>query len=292
VSLSTAWFNGDMRIVTLNNMPFAFNFTQQWAAQAGHEVVLAVTSPGPKSRRSDGYKEIAAAAGEKNIELLITTRMKTVLAPIVARIAPDMIVSFTFPWLLPKEVLQHARLGAVNLHPAALPAYRGPNVLRQFYDRAPVMGATLHWTDAEFDTGRILAQHTAPMPERVTRDAIFAVWPGLMMRTLAEGTAKAAAGAPGTPQDESLATYAAPFTPGEHVLDLTSPFNDLLARCTALNMLGNTARVMLDGVQVPVMGIEPTGPASGAPGQIHARDDGFVQVSVADADVRIKLGTP
>jgi methionyl-tRNA formyltransferase len=223
-----------LRIVTFNNLPVAYNMTQGWAAQSGHNIVLAVTSPGPKTRRSDGYREIAALAGANNVELLSTTRIKSVVIPVVRALAPDLIVSFTFPWLLPPKLLAIPRLGSVNLHPAILPAYRGPNVMRQFYDAAPEVGATLHWMDGEFDTGRILSQHKVALPKPFTRETMLANWGPTMMMAMGEGIAKAIAGDTGTPQPAEGGSYAAAFTEAEHALDIREPARVLQCKATAL----------------------------------------------------------
>ncbi|MDZ4722024.1 MAG: hypothetical protein SH847_26485, partial [Roseiflexaceae bacterium] len=103
---SPARAGSGLRIVSFNNIPALFGLVSQWAEQAGHKIVLVVTSPGPKSRRTDGYKQIAAIAGEKNIEVLITTRLKMVATPLLRELKPDLIVSASFPWLLPAELLQ------------------------------------------------------------------------------------------------------------------------------------------------------------------------------------------
>jgi hypothetical protein len=47
-----------LRIVSFKSLPPAFHLVQQWAAQAGHTVVLTVTTPGPRGRRSEGYKAL------------------------------------------------------------------------------------------------------------------------------------------------------------------------------------------------------------------------------------------
>ncbi|NJM42015.1 MAG: hypothetical protein HC853_15300 [Anaerolineae bacterium] len=225
-----------LRLVTFNNIPGAFRVTQNWAAQSGHKIVLVVTSPGPKVRRSQGYQEIAQIAGEQNIELLITTRMKAVVLPVLAALKPDLIVSASFPWLLPPEVLATARLGAINLHPTLLPAYRGPNALRQIYDGASHIGSTLHWIDSAFDTGRILSQHRAPLPRPCTPEAIYPAWAGTMIAALAEGAQKAIAGDPGTAQPEEGASYVARFSEQEHWLDLTEPAYSVQCKATALSI--------------------------------------------------------
>src|ERR687896_405123 len=49
------------------------------------------------------------------------------------------------------------------------------------------------------------------------------------------------------PEDEALASYAAPFTEAEHWLSWDEPARTIQRRAAALNMLGPTARARLDG---------------------------------------------
>jgi methionyl-tRNA formyltransferase len=269
-----------LRIVTFNNLPVAFRAMQGWAAQAGHKVVMTVTSPGPKTRRTTGYQEIAALAGEQNIELLITTRMKAIATPILSALKPDLIVCFSFPWLLPPELLATARLGSINLHPALLPAYRGPNVLRQFYDAAPRIGATLHWIDGSFDTGAILAQHSAALPRPCTRETMMAAWVGTIMAALGEGAQKAIAGYPGRPQPSEGTSYAAEFTEQDYWLDLGESAYALQCKVVALSFFG--AHLVMARINNEVWTIAQIdlveGPVSEAlPGSVIERlADGFV----------------
>jgi len=77
----------------------------------------------------------------------------------VRTLAPDLIFSFYYRDLLPREVLAIPRLGAYNMHGALLPKYRG---------RAPVnwavlegekeTGATLHLMVEKVDAGPIVDQ--------------------------------------------------------------------------------------------------------------------------------------
>lgn len=238
---SQAPANAPLRIVTFNNLPVAFQAVHRWAAQAGHKIILTVTSPGPKTRRSTGYQEIAKMAGEQNIELLTTTRIKSIATPMLSALKPDLILSFSFPWLLPPELLATARLGAINLHPAVLPAYRGPNAIRQFYDAAPRIGATMHWIDNAFDTGPILAQHSAPIPRPCTRETVMNAWAGCIMAAMVEGAQKAIMGDPGTPQPTEGASYAAEFTEQDYQLDLNESAFALQCKATALGFFGQRA---------------------------------------------------
>ena len=280
-----------LRIVSFNNLPAAFDMVRQWAERSGHTIVLVVTSPGPKTRRSDDFKQTAATAGEQNIEVLITTRLKTVTTPILRNLKPDLIVSASFPWLLPPELRQTARLGAVNLHPAVLPAYRGPNALRQFYEAAPSIGATLHWTDDDFDTGRILSQHTAPLPQPCTFENIMAVWLPTMTAAFEEGAARAIAGDPGTPQPEGGASYAAAFSETEHWLDFTEPAFTLQCKVTALSFFGSShAKAHIAGQDwlIERLDLVEAAPTTANPGSVIEQCADELIVQAGDGAVKIK----
>lgn len=277
-----------LRVVTFNVLPPAFGLVRQWAAQGGHKIVLLVTTPGPTTRRTPTYRGIINDAPPE-VDILVTTRLRTRALPLIRELQPDLIVSFSFPYRIPPEICAIPRYGAVNLHPAALPAYRGPNVLRVIYEQYPLLGATLHWTDAEFDTGNILARHTAPLPADVTPEAIAASWFPLMSMAFAEGVARAVAGDPGTPQDESQASYAAQFSPAEEWLNPHEPMRALQCKTTALNLLGPPIAKLRLGEQVyQVARIDPLSePASGAPGTIsNSTREGF-DLCVADGLVRV-----
>ncbi len=227
------------------------------------------------------------------VDVLVTTRLRRVALPLIGELRPDLIVSFTFPYRIPPEITAIPRYGAVNLHPTVLPAYRGPNVARPIYEGFGEIGATLHWTEAEYDTGRILSQHAAPLPETVTAEAVYALWAPLMVRTFAEGVARAIAGDPGTPQDHAHTSYAAPFTDAEHWLDWTETPHTLMRKAVALNLFEPlTAKAQIAGEPYRVERIETLIDARAAsPGVVLERtEDGFV-VGAADGAVRV-IATP
>lgn len=276
-----------LRIVTFNVLPPAYGLVARWAEENGHTIALVVTTPGPSTRRTPSYNAVVAMA-PPGMDVLVTTRLRRVARPLIQELHPDLIVSFTFPYRLPPEITAIPRYGAVNLHPALLPTYRGPNVARPIYEGASEIGATLHWTEAEYDTGRILSQHAAPLPEEVTEKTIGALWPPLMAGALAEGATRAIAGDPGTPQDHARATYAAPFTEEEHWLDWAEMKRTVQRKASALNFFGAPAKAWIEGAPYRVQRIDRLPAASAAsPGVVLDRsDDGFV-VGVADGAVRV-----
>lgn len=173
------------------------------------------------------------------------------------------------------------------MHPSPLPAGRGPNPIRLVYEGAETIGATLHRTEAGFDTGAIMAQRERPLPADLTGATIFQSWGEMIGEVIEEGTAKAFAGDPGVPQDPALATQAPPFTDAERWLDLTEPAAVIRRKAAALNITAVTARVPLNGEAVLVREVHLEPSAGLPPGTvIEQRPDGWA-AQAADAVVRL-----
>ncbi len=284
-----------LRIVAYCVRPQAYQVIANWCARHGHRLLLVVTSPGPRSRPSPTYHEVLNAV-PRTQEVLVTTRMQRPL-PLLRELAPDLIVSFTFPYRLPPETISIPRYGAVNLHPAPLPAYRGPNPLRGIYDGYPTLGSTLHWTAPEYDTGNILAIATCPLPEDRSFESVFGAWAGTMGPVLEQGVPRALAGDPGTPQDESQASYGGTFTMEERWLDWNLPAALLQGRATVLasnteGLEGDAAGCMarIDGTAYGVQRVTPLpGIAAPAPpGTVLAASGAVVTLCCAGSVVQVQ----
>ena len=205
-----------------------YTLVAEWAERHGHEIALVVTPPIGASDRYDEQAQPFVLDLPKTTSVLVTGKLRSVAAPVIAGLAPDLVISAAFPRLIPAEILAIPRHGAVNLHPSALPSGRGPNPARLIYEGAATLGATLHRTEAEFDTGAILSQRERPLPDDLSGPAIFQAWMEMLREVLEEGAARSLAGEPGVPQDPARASEAPAFTADEAVLDLSEPF-----RCTA-----------------------------------------------------------
>ena len=72
-----------LRVVTFNVLPPMYSIVSRWAAASGAKIVLVVTTPGPASRPMPMFREVAAMAGADKREVLITTRLRTVAAPLI-----------------------------------------------------------------------------------------------------------------------------------------------------------------------------------------------------------------
>lgn len=100
--------------------------------------------------------DLARWLREQGEEVIYTE--KTISSVEVARLQPDLIVSYNYKYILPKEIIELPGFGAINLHISYLPWNRGahPNVW-SFLDDTP-KGVTIHYIDEGIDTGDILFQ--------------------------------------------------------------------------------------------------------------------------------------
>lgn len=277
------------RIIVYCVEPAAYRLVRAWAERHSYTLRLIVTTPGPARARANArYREILAEAPAEQ-DILVTTRMRR-SASLLAALEPDLILSFTLPYRLPPEVTALPRHGAVNLHPTPLPAYRGPNPARMIFDGTPILGATLHRTAADFDTGAILSQHTAPMPDPVTPEEVLPRWSALIDAALDEGMARALAGDPGTPQDGARASYAASFTPEERWLAWDLPGAVIQRRATALNLAVPQARAWIDGraYLVERVACRPVAPRE-RPGTVLERSGDTLSVFTADGIAHLTI---
>ena len=153
-------------------------------------------------------------------------------APSIARVrtaAPDLLFSFYYRRVLPKEMLAVPQLGAYNMHGSLLPKFRG---------RAPVnwavlkgetkTGATLHVMTERADRGPIVDQEEVPIgpddtalevQRRVTEVAVRVL--DRRLDELEAGTAKA------TPQDESRASRFGRRRPEDGRIDWSRPAKEV-----------------------------------------------------------------
>lgn len=86
------------------------------------------------------------------------------LAEFMATLGIDIICVNSMQHLLPRSVFSLPPYGALNLHPAGLPKYRGPNPLFwQFYNQEEQIGVTVHFIDEGEDSGDLVKQAFIPV---------------------------------------------------------------------------------------------------------------------------------
>ncbi|MEV5964955.1 formyltransferase family protein [Kribbella sp. NPDC051952] len=274
-----------LRIVGLNAFMPGFRLVHEFAERNGHELVLVVTVPD-----AGRYGASAPMVTElpEGMNVLITRKLRTVAASVIDALRPDVIISAAFPRLIPAEILEIPKFGAINCHPSPLPAGRGPTPQRLIYEGDQRVGASVHRTAAGFDTGSILAQRIAPLPEDLNGSAIMASWGELLRACLDEAVPKLVAGDPGIPQDPAQASDAPFFTDAERVLDLTEPSAVVRRKAAALNVTSNEATVRLGGTTYVIARTDVVlGESRAAPGTVLAEHDDGWTVQTGDLPLRL-----
>lgn len=274
-----------LRIVGLNAFLPGFRLVREFAERNGHELVLVVTVP-DGGRYGASQPMVTELPEDTNV--LITRKLRTVATSVIDAMRPDVIISAAFPRLIPAEILEIPKFGAINCHPSPLPAGRGPTPQRLIYEGDDRVGATVHRTAAGFDTGAILAQRVAPLPDDLNGRPIMERWRDLLSACLDEAVPKLVAGDPGIPQDPALATEAPFFTAEERLVDLTEPSALVRRKVAALNVTSTEATVRLGGTTYAIARTDVVPPTStGKPGSVlEVHVDGWT-VQTGDLPLRL-----
>jgi len=153
---------------------------------------------------------LARMASEASVPLVSTTDINGSEAMQTLRAwSPDLLVSVSVNQRIGAEMIAFAPRGVINVHGGLLPKNRG--LFPYFWALAngdEETGATVHWVDAEFDTGPVILQQAMPIEPQ---DTVFSVALGAAA-VGAELTVQAIhlieeGRAPRVPQDSSVASY-------------------------------------------------------------------------------------
>ena len=109
---------------------------------------------------------LAKYAEEKHIPYLFLRRgMKNELVAFLESVNPDLGCVASFSQLIPQAAIDIPKHGIINVHPALLPKFRGPNPwLWVYLEMETESGVTIHFIDKGEDTGDILLQESFHIP--------------------------------------------------------------------------------------------------------------------------------
>ena len=185
----------------------------KWLLGSGHDVAAVYTQPDkPAGRKMELLASpIKRLALDHGIPVFQPAKIR---APdSVAQIQSleaDLIVVMAYGQILPKGVLEAARVACINLHASILPRHRGAAPIQSAILAGDgESGVTVMFMAEGLDNGNILLVRRIPIGRHETggclHDRIAETTPG----ALAEAVALLERGdAPSIPQDDALATYA------------------------------------------------------------------------------------
>src|SRR6266550_9578376 len=202
-----------MRIALFARVPDVVMRMDALLRELGHDCVGVVTTEGPRGRYGEDPLSTLIDVRPAHLDVLVASGPAR-FATLLDALEPDLALSAGFPVRIPKDALTVPRLGIVNGHPALLPRYRGPNPIGwALRNDDAELGFTFHRMDADFDTGPLLAQGSAPLADAERAEDVLATLFGLAAVLLPRALERVEAGDPGDMQSEEGASYAGFFEP-------------------------------------------------------------------------------
>ena len=264
---------------------------------AGVEVPLVVTTKDDPNE-TQWFASTSVVAADYGLTVVTPDDVNTPeLEQTVAELRPDFVFSFYFRSMIGANLLNAARLGALNIHGSMLPRYRG---------RAPVnwailhgereTGATLHYMNARADAGDIVDQLAVPILENDEARDIFGKVTVSAEIILARSLPGLIAGtAPRLPQQLQPGQYFGRRRPEDGRIDWAAGARDIhnLVRAVAPPFPGAFGQIdgqrwMIHKTRVEPRTIEPSARARlfGADGHCYVacRDGGVLRILAAAND--------
>ncbi len=150
-------------------------------------------------------------------------------AQLLEQLAPELIVVVAYGKILPKNVIDFPKYGCMNVHVSLLPKYRGAAPMqRAIMNGEEKTGVTVMYMDEGLDTGDIIAVSEFPICKcdnfETVHDKSAELGGALMSRVIDDCERGLLTR---TPQDSSLATYAAKIEDRDARLELSMPAEKL-----------------------------------------------------------------
>ena len=200
-----------MRIVFMGTPDFA-DASLKRLIEEGFDVVAVFTNPDkPRGRGMamslSPVKETALVAG---IPVFQPESLRDgEAAELLKRLEPELLAVVAYGHLLPEDIINLPRFGAVNIHASLLPQYRGAAPIQwTVLNGDRTAGVTSIYIEKRMDAGDVIYREETEVGEYETSGQLFdrlkLLGAGLLCRTIrdiGEGTA------PRIPQDESMATF-------------------------------------------------------------------------------------
>lgn len=175
-------------------------------------------------------------------------------ASIIQSLDPDLIIVATFKQIIQPNVLNTPSLGIVNVHPALLPKYRGPNPTNTaLLNGESTTGVTIHYLTEKLDAGNVLLQKVMDIDDEDTDGTLrkkLSLLASAMIPELVEMFQRSSIPR-GVPQDEKRATYAPRPRAEEGYLKLPNALEFIRRRIKAFNPFPGTS-LLINGRWIPV----------------------------------------
>lgn len=200
-----------MRIVFMGTPDFAAASLKKLIDKK-YDIAAVFTQPDkPRDRGMKlSYSPVKELALENNIPVYQPTKLRDGTATeLIKSLDPDILVVVAYGRILPDDMLEVPKYGAINVHASLLPKYRGAAPIQwAVLNGDKITGVTTMYLASEMDTGNIIYTSETEIGEFETSgelfDRLMIMGAELLARTLRDIEAGTA---PRTPQDHSKASY-------------------------------------------------------------------------------------
>lgn len=200
-----------MRIVFMGTPDFAAASLKKLIDEK-YDIAAVFTQPDkPRDRGMKlSYSPVKELALENNIPVYQPTKLRDGTATeLIKSLRPDILVVVAYGRILPDDMLEVPKYGAINVHASLLPKYRGAAPIQwAVLNGDKITGVTTMYLASEMDTGDIIYSAETEIGEFETSgelfDRLMVMGAELLDRTLRDVEAGTA---PRTPQDHGKASY-------------------------------------------------------------------------------------
>lgn len=165
-----------MRIIFMGTPDFAVPCLES-LIDAGHNVAAVFTQPDKPVGRKQILtpSPVKACAVSHNIKVYQPEKIKNSNAlEIINSINPDVIIVVAYGKILPKEILNAAKFGCINVHASLLPKYRGAAPIQwSILNGDEETGVCVMQMEEGIDTGDILLVRKTPIDINETSAELF-----------------------------------------------------------------------------------------------------------------------
>jgi methionyl-tRNA formyltransferase len=279
-----------MRVVFIGTGDIALP-SFRWLLDApGIEVVALITQPDKPVGR---HQELQAPA----IKRLAIERGIRVLQPVKLRapesvaevqaLGADLIVVMAYGQILPKGVLDAAKIACLNLHASLLPRWRGAAPIQAAIEAGDEKtGITVMYMDVGLDTGDILLMREIAIAPDETGGSLHDRLAELAPLALAEAVTLLREGrAPSTPQPAEGVTHVGKLTREHGHLDFSAGRMLVSLKVRAMNPWP-AATTTIAGRRLKIFAVTPLAEPVGAPGIVLASDEGLL-IGTGDGSVLV-----
>ena len=254
------------------------------------EVVALITQPDKPVGR---HQELQAPA----IKRLAIDRGVRVLQPVKMRaqesvaevqaIGADLIVVMAYGQILPKGVLDAAKVACLNLHASLLPRWRGAAPIQAAIEAGDEKtGVAVMYMDEGLDTGDVLLMRETAITADDTGGTLHDRLAKLAPLALADAFALLCEGrAPRTPQSAQGVTCVGKLTREHGHLDFSAGCEIIARKVRAMNPWP-TAATIIGSKRLKIFAATPLAEPVVAPGILHAREDGLL-IGTGDGSVLV-----